>query len=45
MAIDCDKKRLREVRLCLSKDLKFRDCPQIARRSCRRHELIMPPSR
>jgi ribonuclease T2 len=45
MAIDCDKKRLREVRLCLSKDLKFRDCPKIARRSCRRHELIMPPSR
>jgi ribonuclease T2 len=45
IAIGCDKKRLTEVRLCLSKDLQFRDCPEIARRSCRRDELIMPPLR
>ena len=45
IAIGCDKKRLTEVRLCLSKELQFRDCPQIARRSCRRDELIMPPLR
>jgi ribonuclease T2 len=34
-----------EVRLCLSKDLKFRDCPEVAKRSCRRYQLIMPPVR
>jgi ribonuclease T2 len=45
IAIGCNKKRLTEVRLCLSKDLQFRDCPEIARRSCRRDELIMPPLR
>jgi ribonuclease T2 len=45
MAIECDRKRLTEVRLCLSKDLKFRDCPDVARHSCRRDRLIMPPVR
>jgi ribonuclease T2 len=45
MAIGCDKKRLTEVRICLSKELKFRDCGEIVRRSCRRDRLIMPPTR
>src|SRR5271154_533949 len=45
IAIGCDKKRLTEVRLCLSKDLKFQDCAEIARRSCRRDQLVMPPVR
>jgi ribonuclease T2 len=45
IAIGCDKKRLTEVRICLSKELQFRDCPEIARRSCRRDQLVMPPSR
>src|SRR5215471_21734901 len=45
MAVGCDAKRLTEVRLCLSKDLHFRDCAQIAKRSCRREELTMPPMR
>lgn len=45
MAIGCDKKRLTEVRICMSKELKFRDCGEIARRSCRRDHLIMPPTR
>jgi ribonuclease T2 len=45
MAIECDKKRLTEVRLCLGKDLQFHDCPDVARRSCRRDQLIMPPVR
>ena len=26
MAVECDKKRLTEVRICLSKELQFRDC-------------------
>ena len=44
-AIECDKKRLTEVRICLSKDLQFRDCDEIARHSCRREQLLMPPLR
>ena len=45
IAIGCDRRRLSEVRLCLSKDLQFHDCPEIAKRSCRRDQLIMPPTR
>lgn len=45
MAVECDKKRLTEVRICLSKELQFRDCSEIARRSCRREQLLMPPLR
>ena len=45
MAVDCDKKRLTEVRICLSKELKFRDCAEIARRSCKRDQVMMPPLR
>jgi len=45
IAISCDSKRLSEVRVCLSKDLQFRDCSEIGGRTCRRDTLVMPPSR
>jgi ribonuclease T2 len=45
IAVDCDKKRLTEIRICLSKDLHFRDCPEVAKRACRRDQVIMPPVR
>ena len=45
VAVTCDSSRLSEVRICLSKDLKFRDCAEIDRRACRRDKLIMPPVR
>jgi ribonuclease T2 len=45
IAIGCDKRRLTEVRICLSKELKFRDCAEIARRTCTRDQLVMPPLR
>jgi ribonuclease T2 len=45
IAIGCDRKRLTEVRLCLAKDLQFHDCPEIAKRSCKRDHLTMPPTR
>jgi len=38
-------KRLGEIRICLSRDLQFRSCEQLERRSCRRDQLIMPPVR
>ncbi len=45
IAVTCDSRRLHEVRICLSKDYRFRDCPEIDRRACRRERLVMPPVR
>ncbi len=52
IAVECDGKRLTEVRLCLAKDVaaesgtvQFHDCPEIAKRSCRRDQVLMPPVR
>jgi ribonuclease T2 len=45
LAVNCDSRRLREVRVCLGKDLGFRDCPEVDRRACRRERLVMPPVR
>jgi ribonuclease T2 len=45
IAVECDRNRLTEVRICLAKDLQFHDCAEIARRSCRRDQLLMPPVR
>jgi ribonuclease T2 len=45
VAVTCGGTRLGEVRICLSKELKFRDCAEIDRRACRRERLTMPPTR
>jgi len=45
ITIDCDRTRLREVRICMTRDLKFRECSQDAQRSCRNESLRMPPVR
>jgi ribonuclease T2 len=45
VGVRCDRSRLREVRICLSKDFKFQPCGEIDRRSCRRESLTMPPVR
>ena len=45
IAVTCNRKRLSEVRICMSKDLQFRDCEEIDRRACRRDEVVMPPVR
>jgi ribonuclease T2 len=42
---DCDKRYLREIRICLTKDLQFRACPELERRSCRAKSVVMPPVR
>jgi ribonuclease T2 len=42
--IDCDRTRLREVRICLTRDLKFRDCGA-SRPACRSAQVVMPPVR
>src|SRR5205809_6185177 len=38
IAVICDNRRLREVRVCLGKDLRFRDCAEVDRRACRSKE-------
>jgi ribonuclease T2 len=45
IAVTCDNRRLHEVRICLSRDYTFRDCPEVDRRACRRDRLMMPPVR
>ncbi|MFT4275655.1 MAG: ribonuclease T2 [Rhodopseudomonas sp.] len=45
IAVTCDRRRLSEVRICMSKDLQFRACQEIDRRGCRRDQLEVPPLR
>jgi ribonuclease T2 len=45
IALDCDRSRLREVRICMTRDLKFRGCSADAERACRAASLRMPPVR
>ena len=46
IAVTCNRKRLSEVRICLSKDdLGFRDCPEIDRQACPLDQVTMPPVR
>ena len=45
ISVGCDNRRLREVRICLSRELAFRDCAEIDRRACRRDHVVMPPVR
>jgi ribonuclease T2 len=45
IAVTCDKRYLREVRVCMTTDLKFHSCPEIDRRECRLGKVVMPPVR
>lgn len=45
IAVSCDRQRLREVRICMDKSLKFRGCKEIDRRSCRLDKVVLPPVR
>jgi ribonuclease T2 len=45
IAVTCNRTRLSEVRICLSKDLQFRSCDEIDQRACRRDQVTMPPLR
>jgi ribonuclease T2 len=45
MAVVCDRKRLTEVRVCMSKDFTFHDCAEVAKRSCKRDKVEMPAVR
>jgi ribonuclease T2 len=45
ISVTCNRTRLSEVRICLSKDLQFRSCEELDRRACRRDQVTMPPIR
>jgi ribonuclease T2 len=46
IAVTCDNRRLHEVRVCMAKeDFRFRPCPQVDARACRRDKVVMPPVR
>jgi ribonuclease T2 len=45
VAVTCDKRYLREVRICMTKDLAYRPCPEVDRRFCRLPKAVMPPMR
>ncbi len=45
VAVTCDRRYLREVRICMTRDLKFRSCPELDRRDCRLPKVVMPPVR
>ncbi|WP_244313571.1 ribonuclease T2 [Stappia sediminis] len=42
IAVDCANGRLKEVRICLTRDLDFRSCPTVDRRGCRAANIFVP---
>jgi ribonuclease T2 len=45
VAVTCNRTRLSEVRICLSKELQFRACDEVDHQACRRDGVTMPPVR
>jgi len=46
ISVACNgRRRLSEVRICVGKDLQFRDCGEVDRRACRADKVTMPPVR
>jgi ribonuclease T2 len=42
IAVTCDRRFLREVRICLTKDLAFRSCAEIDRDRCSLNSVLVP---
>lgn len=45
VAVTCDRRYLREVRICMTRDFKFRSCPEVDAAACRASQVVMPPVR
>jgi ribonuclease T2 len=41
-AVICDEEYFREIRICMTKELKYRSCPEVDRRDCRLKTAEMP---
>lgn len=42
VAVKCQAGLLREIRICLTPSLDFRDCPEVDRKGCRQTDLTVP---
>lgn len=45
IAASCEGRQLEEIRICLTKDLQFRDCREVDRSGCRLNRIELPPIR
>lgn len=45
IATSCDGNRLKEVRICMTKNLIFRDCAEVDRKGCRAGSVVLPAAR
>lgn len=45
IAVTCDRRYLREVRICMTRELAFRSCSEVDRGHCRKSKAVMPPVR
>ena len=45
LAVTCDNRRLREVRICIGTDYGFHRCPEIDARACQREQIVVPAVR
>jgi ribonuclease T2 len=43
IAASCEGRQLEEIRICLTKDLAFRDCAEVDRRGCSISQVTLPP--
>jgi ribonuclease T2 len=45
IAASCEGRKLDEIRICMTKDLQFRDCAEVDRQGCRIADITLPPAR
>ena len=45
IAVTCDRRYLRDVHICMTRDLEFRACHEVDGNRCRRSGVVMPPVR
>lgn len=45
IAVNCEKDRFEEVRICMTKDLGFRACKEVDRGGCRLKRITVPPTK
>ncbi|MCX8999006.1 ribonuclease [Rhizobiaceae bacterium BDR2-2] len=45
IAVTCDGRRLEEIRICMTRDLRFRDCREVDQRACRIDTVTIPTAR
>jgi ribonuclease T2 len=45
ISVQCNRRNLSEVYICVGKDMHFVSCPEVDSRACRRDKMSMPPAR